>query len=104
MAFWKVADKYDLHIYSCEDNAICCPDGPEAPQEYIDDIVELLPYDLDNNFCCPHSEGEHLDIQWNSANLTIHVCTSCAKEGNTVHTLASRIAAKNPTDDFSISI
>lgn len=104
MAFWKVADKYDLHIYSCEDNAICCPDGPEAPQEYIDDIVELLPYDLDDNFCCPHSEGEHLDIQWNSANITIHVCTSCAKEGNTVHTLASRIAAKNPTDDFSISI
>ena len=105
MAFWKVAEKYGLHIYSCEENAVCCPDGPAAPEEYVDEIVELLPYDLDENFNCPHKGGEHLNIHWNSADVTINVCTSCLKDNNnTVHILASRIAAKDPADDFTVSI
>ncbi|KQM12113.1 hypothetical protein AOA80_04230 [Methanomassiliicoccales archaeon RumEn M1] len=31
MAFWKIAERENLHMYSMEDHVFCSPDGPSPP-------------------------------------------------------------------------
>lgn len=105
LALWSTAQKRGLHIYSTEEGAICAPDGPMPPEEYVGEAVSLLPYDLDDNGDCPHvKEGRGLRVRWKSAGRTMNICPSCAKDVNAVHVLASRIAAKDPTDDFEVEV
>jgi hypothetical protein len=105
LALWSTAQKRGLHIYSTEKEAICCPDGPRPPAEYVDEALSLLPYDLDDNNDCPHvKEGRGIKITWRGGGQTVRVCPSCAQDINTVHVLASRIAAEDPTDDFEVEV
>lgn len=105
LALWDTARKRGLHIYSTEKCAICSPDGPQPPAEYVDEAISLLPYDLDDNGDCPHvKDGRGLKVRWKGAGTTIRVCPSCSGDVNTVHALAGRIAAKDPTDDFEVEV
>ena len=105
LALWDVARSRGLHIYSTEEYAFCAPDGPAPPPEYVDEAISLLPYDLDDEGDCPHGkEGGGIRVRWKGANTSITVCPACAKDINTVHVLASRIAAKDPTDDFEVEV
>jgi len=105
LALWDVAQRRGLHIYSTEEGAVCAPDGPAPPEEYVDEAISLLPYDLDDDASCPHvKEGRGLKIRWKGAGTTLTICPACAKDINTVHTLAGRIAAKDPTDDFDVEV
>ena len=94
LALWSTAQKRGLHIYSTEKEAICSPDGPRPPAEYVEEVLSLLPYDLDDNNDCPHAkEGRGIKVTWRGGGQTVRVCPSCVKDINTVHVLASRIAA-----------
>lgn len=105
LAFWKIAEKRGLHMYSMEDKVFCSPDGPKAPQQYVEEAISLLPYDLDDDGRCPHPDAtERLRVRWNSAGVSIEVCPSCASNVNTVHVLVGRIAAGDPTDDFTVDV
>ncbi|MBI0582689.1 MAG: hypothetical protein ISF22_00525 [Methanomassiliicoccus sp.] len=105
LALWGTAQKRGLHIYSTEKCAICSPDGPRPPAEYVREAVGLLPYDLDVQGACPHvKDGRGIRVRWKGADRTIAVCPSCAGDINTAHMLASRIAAKDPTDDFEVEV
>jgi hypothetical protein len=105
LALWDVAQKRGLHIYSTEECAVCAPDGPAPPQEYVDEAISLLPYDLDDQGGCPHvKDGRGIKVHWKGAKTTLTICPACAKDANTVHVLAGRIAAKDPTDDFEVEV
>jgi hypothetical protein len=104
LGLWDVAQKKDLHIYSTEACAVCSPEGPAPPQEYIDEVLSLLPYDIDDDGSCPHHDAKGLRIKWKGANITLTICPACAKDINTVHILASRVAARDPTDDFEVEV
>jgi ABC-type glycerol-3-phosphate transport system substrate-binding protein len=72
LALWEVAQKRGLHIYSTEECAVCAPDGPAPPQEYVDEAISLLPYDLDDSGNCPHvREGRGIKVHWTSAKTTL---------------------------------
>ncbi|NLI73511.1 MAG: hypothetical protein GX369_01895 [Euryarchaeota archaeon] len=105
MAFWKIAKRKRLHIYSMENHAYCSPDGPNPPSQYVKEALALLPYELDDKGQCPHPDAiEHLKIRWRSADTTVSICSECATDTNIIHTLASRIAASDPIDDFEAEV
>ncbi|WP_019176111.1 hypothetical protein [Methanomassiliicoccus luminyensis] len=105
MALWKIAESNNLHIYSTQEKAVCSPHGPRPPAEYVEEMLAELPYDVDDEGKCPHPKvEERLLIRWKGADVVISVCPSCVKDSNTVHILASRIAAKVPTDDFDVEV
>ncbi len=105
LALWDIARKRGLHIYSTEKCAVCSPDGPRPPEEYVDEAISLLPYDLDDEGSCPHvKDGRGIEVRWKGAGTTIKVCPSCSGDVNTVHVLAGRIAAEDPTDDFDVEV
>ncbi len=105
MAFWKIAERERLHLYSMEDHVFCSPDGPRPPAQYVEEAISLLPYDLDDEGRCPHPDAvERLRVRWKSADIALEVCPDCAADVNTIHVLASRIAAADPTDDFEIEV
>jgi hypothetical protein len=104
LALWDVAEKRGLHIYSSESGAVCSPDGPKPPAEYVEEALSLLPYDLDDSGHCPHRDTQGLRVRWKGAGVELSICPSCAGEPNTVHVLASRIAASDPTDDFEVEV
>ncbi len=105
LALWSTAQKKGLHIYSTEKEAVCSPEGAAPPAEYVEEALDLLPYDLDEGEQCPHvKEGGGIKVRWKGAGRTIGICPSCAEDVNTVHVLASRIAAQDPTDDFEVEV
>lgn len=105
MAFWKIAERERLHMYSMEDHVFCSPDGPSPPAQYVEEAISLLPYDLDDDGRCPHPDAvERLRVRWKSARATLEICHDCAGSVNTIHMLASRIAAADPTDDFEFEV
>jgi hypothetical protein len=105
LALWSVAEKRGLHIYSTESGAVCSPDGPKPPAEYVDEVLSLLPYDIDDSGCCPHGrDAPGLKVRWKGAGTELSICPACAGEVNTVHVLASRVAARDPTDDFEVEV
>lgn len=105
LALWDTARRRGLHIYSTDKCAICSPDGPRPPEGYVDEAISLLPYDLDDAGDCPHvKDGRGIRVHWKGAGTIIRVCPTCSGEANTVHVLAGRIAAEDPTDDFEIEV
>jgi len=105
LAYWKIAEHDRLHLYSMEDGMFCSPDGPQPPEQYVEEAISLLPYDLDDEGRCPHPDAvERLRVRWKAARVTLDICPDCASDVNTMHLLASRIAAADPTDDFEVEV
>ena len=75
MAFWKIAERERLHMYSMEDHVFCSPDGPSPPAQYVEEAISLLPYDLDDDGRCPHPDAvERLRVRWKNAGVTLEIC------------------------------
>jgi hypothetical protein len=105
LAYWKTAAKKDLHIYSLADSLVCCRGEPQAPPSYVEEMLDSSPYDLDETNACPHPSSEvTLRLKWISPKVNICICQQCASDVNMVHHLASRIAARDPTDDFDVEL
>jgi hypothetical protein len=99
LAYWEIARKKDLHIYSTEEGIYCSADGPHPPAEYVTEMMGTLPYQLKDG-SCKRQGPACLGLVWKSQQKTITVCQGCARADNSVHLLTSRIAASDPADDF----
>lgn len=103
LAYWDIARRYDLHIYSTEKGLYYSTNGPRAPIDYVNEAIISLgvAWKVDS---CPHQgPGAYLIVDWVSAKRALRLCQECAKGGNTVIDLSARIAAPDHTDDFRIS-
>lgn len=105
LAFWEDARDEDLHLYSEQQRLMCSSDGPKAPRSYVDEMLDAAPYELAADRNCGHPEAPMaLEVAWRSAGITISICSDCAGDVNILHHLVSRIAARDPTDDFGIGV
>ena len=104
LAYWDIARKRDIHIYSTNECLMCSSD-PRAPSKYVEEMLRNAPYKLDREGTCGHDDAHSkLVVTWKSANRTIKVCSECLKDVNLVQSLSSRIAAREPTDDFQVNV
>jgi hypothetical protein len=99
LAYWEIARKKGLHIYSTEEGIYCSADGPHPPAEYVAEMMEALPYQLKDD-TCKRQGPACMDLVWKSQKRSISICQGCARTDNSMHTLTSRIAAADPADDF----
>jgi hypothetical protein len=105
LAFFQDAKDSDLHIYSSPESLHCSSDGAEVPPTYSKEMLATAPYELKPDNSCGHPEAViGLMINWRSAKIKIFVCQECADEVNLLHHLLSRIAAREPWDDFDIDV
>ncbi len=105
LAFWDIAEKRDLHLYSSTERFSCSSEGPSAPETYVREMIDTSPYRFDRLYNCPHPDPRvALRIIWKSPDIVILACQDCLSDGNLVHHLASRIAARDPTDDFEVEV
>jgi hypothetical protein len=102
LGYWEMARDKDLHIYSTEKGLYCSATGPNAPEEYVNEVTVGLDYDLKEG-SCPHPNDTSLVVEWVSAKRTVRVCRECAGKGNVVTDLYARIAAPDHTDDFKVT-
>jgi len=105
LAFFQDAKDSDLHIYSSPESLYCSSDGAEVPASYSKEMLATAPYELKPDNSCGHPEAViGLMINWRSAKINIFICQECADEVNLLHHLLSRIAAREPWDDFDIDV
>ncbi|MCG7845017.1 MAG: hypothetical protein MIO90_06265 [Methanomassiliicoccales archaeon] len=103
LAYWDIAREKKMHIYSAEKGLFCSISGPKAPEEYVKEMLENLPYrTVDGS--CGHNDRAAVRIHWTSANKEIRVCVDCASDVNTAHHLMARVAAPEPFDDLKVSV
>jgi hypothetical protein len=104
LAYWDIARKRDLHLYSTPQGLVCSS-HPKAPNEYMEAMLEESPYKLMEDRTCGHSDARvKLVVRWLSSGITIQVCEECLEELNLVQYLSSRIASRDPTDDFQVQV
>lgn len=102
LAYWDMAREDRLHIYSAEKGLYASVSGPKAPEEYVREMMENLPYrTVDGN--CGHDRPS-VRIKWSSAGKEVRVCAECASDVNTAQHLMARVAAPDPFDDFKVSV
>ncbi|MDH7508442.1 MAG: hypothetical protein QHH00_03480 [Methanomassiliicoccales archaeon] len=105
LAFWDIARKDNLYLYSSASGFFCSSDSPKVPMEYVRDSLQSAPYKLDDHGKCPHGSARmKLEILWKSAGLTISICMECLGEENLLHHLMKGIAGRDPASDFDVGI
>ncbi|MBM4237120.1 MAG: hypothetical protein FJ151_01380, partial [Euryarchaeota archaeon] len=105
LAFWDIARRDDLHLYSSTNKFSCSSEGPSAPLEYVEEMLENTPYKINKECSCDHRASKtKLIVRWRSAGRTVSVCTDCLTDENLLHHLSSGIAARDPTDDFEVEV
>jgi len=105
LAYFQDAKDSDLHFYSAPESLYCSSDGAQAPASYSKEMLATAPYELKPDNSCGHPEAViGLMINWRSAKINIFICQECADEVNLLHHLLSRIAAREPWDDFDIDV
>ena len=104
LAYFGVAKKRDLHIYSTKERLYCSEGGAKVPENYITEMLEQSEYKL-KGVSCGHSESDAcLIVNWKSAGKEIRICHECVKEINLISWLSSRIAANEANDDFDVNV
>jgi len=104
LAFWDIAREDDVHIYS-EEAGLKCADAPRAPKAFVKEALVNAPYELSVDGSCGHPNAPlSLALDWKSASTRLSICSECASDVNLLHSLTSRIAARDPTDDFSVEV
>jgi len=105
LAFWDIAQKDNLYLYSSESGFFCSSNSPKAPIEYVRDSLRTAPYKLDDRGHCPHTSARmRFEILWKSAGLTISICTECLGDENLLHHIMKGIAGRDPASDFDLSV
>ncbi|NLN72032.1 MAG: hypothetical protein GX137_04490 [Thermoplasmatales archaeon] len=98
-----MARKKKLHIYSFDD--IVCSNAPNMPEDYLYDAFWDTPYEFpDDELSCGHEGQGTLVIEVKSLGKEISICRNCAKDISTLQSLISRISARDPLDDFDVSV
>jgi hypothetical protein len=104
LAFWDIARDDDLHIYS-EEAGLRCADTARAPKTFVQETLDNAPYELTTDGSCGHPSAPlYLALEWKSASTRITLCSECASDVNLLHSLTTRIAARDPTDDFRVEV
>ncbi len=121
-AVMDTARKKKIHIYSLDDEMVCTGSKPNPPAEFVTHSIKELKPDLKKAgpiYHCPHLSADdvdpdttggvsapHLRINWRSPGVSIGICDRCARSSkqHSLSVLASRIAAKDPLDDFSVNV
>jgi hypothetical protein len=104
LAFWEIARDDDLHIYS-EEASLKCADGPRAPKVFVQETLANGPYELAPDGSCGHPNAPlALLVDWKSASTRVSICSECASDVNLIHSMTTRIAARDPTDDFAVEV
>jgi len=102
LAYWDMAREGRLHIYSTEKGLFASVSGPKAPEEYVREMLDNLPYrTIEGN--CGHDHPA-VRVKWVSANKEVRVCAQCASDINTAQHLMARVAAPDPYDDIKVSV
>ena len=104
LAYFDIAKKRDLHIYSTDKRLFCSERGPKVPEKYVTEMLEESEYKL-KGVTCGHTESDAcLIVKWKSAGKDVRVCHECVKEVNLISWLSSRIAANEANDDFDVNV
>jgi hypothetical protein len=104
LAYFDIAKKRDLHIYSTDKRLFCSEGGPKVPEEYITEMLEESEYRL-KGLTCGHTESDAcMIVKWKSAGKEVRLCHECVKDVNLVSWLSSRIAANEANDDFDVNV
>ncbi|HEY3420960.1 MAG TPA: hypothetical protein VGK23_10440 [Methanomassiliicoccales archaeon] len=104
LAYFDIAKKRDLHIYSTNERLFCSEAGADVPDKYVTEMLEQSEYKL-KGLTCGHPESDAcLIINWKSSGKEVRVCHECAKEVNLISWLSSRIAANQTNDDFEVNV
>lgn len=98
-----LARKKNLHMYSFDD--LVCSNAPNMPEDYLYDAFWDTPYEFpDDGLSCGHEGQGALVIRVKSLGEEISICRNCAKDVSTLQFLISRISARDPLDDFEVSV
>ena len=98
-----MARKKNLHIYSFDD--LVCSNSANMPEDYLYDAFWDTPYEFpDDGLACGHEGQGSLVIEVKSLGENISICRNCAKDVSTLQFLISRISARDPLDDFDVSV
>lgn len=106
MAYFDIAKKKKIHLYSLSDKIICTGGTPGMPLKLIREVLADHPLKLKvgkDKATCGHKRSRYLEIYIRSADYPIRICSSCADRmdrKNTVHMFVERLAAPYPTADF----
>ena len=104
LAYFDIAKKRDLHIYSADKSLYCSEGVAKAPEIYVTEMLDESEYKL-KGASCGHTESDAcLIVKWKSAGKEVRVCHECVKEVNLVSWLCSRIAAEHSNDDFDVNV
>ena len=103
LAYWDLAREERLHIYSTEEGLLASVTGPKAPEQYVKEMLDNLPYRV-NEGSCGHQGRPMVRIKWRSARKEIAVCAECAGDVNTAQHLMARVAAPDPYDDLEVVV
>ncbi len=96
--------KHKLHLYSFGDTLVCA-DDPNMPEDYLFDTFWETPYEFpDDGLSCGHDSSAALEIHVKSADRTISICESCARNISTLAFVVSRLAAVDPLDDIEVGV
>ena len=102
LAYWDLAREDRLHIYSTEKRLYASVSGPKAPEEYVKEMMDNLPYRTVEGDC--GHDRPAVRIKWVSAGKEVRVCAECASDVNTAQHLMARVAAPDPYDDIKVSV
>jgi hypothetical protein len=102
LAYWDMAREDRLHIYSTEKRLFASVSGPKAPEEYVREMMDNLPYRTVGGDC--GHDRPAVRIKWLSANKEVRVCAECASDVNTAQHLMARVAAPDPYDDIKVIV
>jgi len=103
LAYWDIARSEKVHVYSTVKGLFCSNEGPKAPAEYVQEMMDSIPYRLVEG-SCGHTDRPAVLLRWLSAGKDIRVCAECASDVNTAHHLMGRVAAPDPFDDIQVSV
>ncbi len=102
LAYWDMAREDRLHIYSTENGLYASVSGPKAPEVYVREMMDNLPYRTSDGDC--GHDRPAVRIRWSSAGKEVRVCAECASDVNTAQHLMARVAAPDPYDDLKVSV
>ncbi|MFQ5884440.1 MAG: hypothetical protein ACE5IO_05000 [Thermoplasmata archaeon] len=110
LAFAHIAKSKRLFLYAMREDFVCTGREDNPPRKYVSEALGLTKYPLkreEDTYLCAHCGKKgvsHLVISWIEPGIKIGICESCAKGGNTYHTLTRRFISYDPRRSFGFQV
>lgn len=109
LAYSELALKKKLNLYSFKDGLLCTGRTAKYPLDLLSEVLDSSNYALvkdQHGYTCGHDgNGYGMQLEIISADREISICRSCTSEKANLFTLlTSRVLARNPDDDFRITM